>query len=1116
MGKKRTWFPHLHIHDEHSIKDGCSKVETYADICGNLGGTALAITNHGQLAGMARQYFACKDRGIKPIFGVEAYVNEHRQKPVPRLVTELRAKNKKAKLKKPCDKLARADAFLKEHFRPSSHAIILAKTHEGYRNLVRMSTDSWLNGFYYVPRTDTKFLEEHAEGLIYSTACIGGYIPRLARTDFDAAVKEARRLQKIFVDGFYVELMITEYFEQRHTNEVMMRLAHAINAPMIITCDVHYAHEDDGLAQDVLLLMRDGKTIKDKEAGEGVWQFEAKDLWWRTLEDVVRCWKEMHSDYMDKEVFFAAIKQTYKVADEIEDITFDTSLKLPGVFEEPERQLRQVVADGFRYRVDRGLIPSSGHSKRAYLERAQTELKVIQEKGFSEYFLILQDITNYARNSGARMAPGRGSAGGSLISYLCRITDVDPIRFNLLFERFLDVTRPDPPDIDLDFSPQHRDGIKQYIQDRYPATATIGNFATFKPRAILQDVGAVFGIERREMQKLTKPLGTSADNKTWDEIFQEWPEIEAWAEENPKAFSVVKILKGMISHRGKNAAGVLIAPQDALSEIPMITESTGQVVTAFPDSQGDGVDYKGREITRLGYLKMDILGSQNLNVAEDAVEIVSRDHGQDIDLSALPLDDEPTLEVAASADIPGIFQLDTSVTRPILKYVGADAFMDLVMVTALCRPGPLRHSIHRIYAKLKKDDSWRDDTHPALRDLLADSRGLMILQEDVMHVVRALGGLSMTDSYKVMKIGAKKLSKEAMDPWKVKFIDGGVELGYSRDELEEVWSKIVTFSEYAFNKAHSVAYMITAYRQLYMLAHHPVAYFAALLANTARAKKTWGGSEKLVDYMRAAMSRGIKVLPPCVMKSGFEFDAEGDSVRYGLSKIKGVASGAQAVIDARPFASLEEFFGKVKRRDCNSRVVKALIAAGAFDEIDFDLDRGAEPIPYRTGIERRNSVLARYEQLRKSKGEPDEFTPTVLLANEREATGLALSWWSSNTKDELRREYDLWTIRDALSENRNRFSILVESASVRTHNSRRGTMAFLKVADETGELDNITIWAEQWKRHKADLKPGGLAIIYLQRKRNQNERYGKWSYYLDEERTKSQVLGVRKLLRRRA
>ncbi len=1121
MGK--TPFPHLHIHDDNSIKDGCATVETYADIAASLGGESLAVTNHGQASGFARQYFACKDRGIKPIFGMEAYINEHRTRPIKRLKEELVKADKRTR-KLPAanyqikSKLKALNRFIATRFRPSPHAIILAKNREGYRNLVRMATDSYQRGFYYNPRTDTTFLSEHREGLVYSTACIGGYIPKLAAANFDAGVEEAARLQKIFTTdggaGFYVELMMTEYEKQRETNERMIKLATAIGAPCILTCDVHYAKPEDGDAQNALLLMRDKKTLADLEeqsyeagdGGGGIWQFEAKDLYWRTTEDVVKCWREHHSDYMDKECFKEALRNTFLLADEIEDIEFDTSLKLPGVFDEPEFNLKEAVKRGMRYRVAKGQIPAPGKTLRDYSDRIKRELGVISGKGFAEYFLVLEDICEAARNMGARMGPGRGSAGGSLIAFLTQITEIDPLRFGLLFERFLDAGRDDPPDIDLDFSPEHRDGIKTYVDRKYPATATIGSTAVFKPRAVLGDVGRVYGVDYREMQVITKALGDDADDLTWDEIFDLWPQVQQFADDHPDAWGVVKTLRGLISHRTKNAAGMLIGPASALDEIPMIVErnkdGVAMTVTAFADSQGDGMLVKGRELTRLGYLKADLLGVRNLNIAPHAVEIVTRDTGVKIDFPSMPLDDPETLATASTGDVPGIFQLDSSTTRPIMKHVGVDNFADLVMITALCRPGPLKHQVHRQYAKLKRSNRWERDTMPELVPLLQDSRGLMILQEDVMFVFQAMSGGSMQQANLLRKIISKK-HPEAMKEWKGMFVDGGVEKGLKRADLEETWAKIVTFAGYGFNKAHAVSYMLTAYYQLYMLTHHTIEYFAALLTHTQRGKKDQGGGERVVRYMRSAMARTIPILGPSVTRGGVEFDVtEDNEIRYGLGHVKSVAGASELIVAARPFKTLAEFYDRIERRRCNARVVQALIFSGAMDDIEFDRHAGGEVLPDLEGVERRNILLKRYRQLNplKKGEEVPQFSAAVLRDKETELLGLPLSWWGSSTVRELREQEGLESIDYHAKNDVSRVHLLCEITKARIHKTKKKTtMAFLTVSDETGDLSNIVIWPSLYETYKRRIKPGAIVVMRLRRRESQNKEYGEWSYFLEED-----------------
>lgn len=1133
--KSGTFFPQLHAHSEFSIKDGCSSLETYADRVVDLGGNAICCTEHGQSGGFARMYFACRDRKIKPIYGMEAYINEARGN-LDRVKEGLEVARKRVKEGRlgAAEKVAELDRYVRERLRPSRHAILIAKTRKGYQNLVRVSSDSWINGFYYSPRTDTKFLAEHAEGLIYSTACIGGYIPALARYDFEAGCAEARRLMGIFgPENFRVELMATAYEKQRETNELMLRLAHEVGAKTIVTCDVHYSRPQDQQAQSVLLLMRDKRTIKDASAGEGAWQFDSKDLYWKTLEQVAAVWSQHHKDYWPKEDFESAIRNTYELAASVEHWEHDTSLKLPGVFPNPAALLKDLAQQGLASRRARGHIPTPGKTMRDYAERLVRELGVINGKNFAEYFLVLWDVCKFARESGARLGPGRGSAGGSLTAFVLGITDIDPLRHNLIFERFLDPTRKDAPDVDLDFSPEHREGIKDYIREKYPATATIGTYSTFRTKGALQSVGAVYGIERKDMLQITKPLSdvspAELDKLTLDQVCETWPVVKEWAAKFPEAWEVVKTLDGLVSHRGQHAAGVLIAPSSALDEIPMIKDpKTGAILTAFPDTsvQGEGSGYEGRELSRLGYVKLDVLGVDTLNSAPMAVELLERETGEKLDLEGIPLDDAKTLEVASTGDVPGAFQFDTNTSRPLMRSVGVDAFGDLAAITALARPGPLKNRLHEQFAALKQSgEAWKEQFPEAIHADLADSRGLMIYQEDVMFTLRGLGGFSMPEANAVRKIMAKKLNPELLVPWRDKFIAGGLERGHPREMLEAIFESLKAYCDYAFPKAHSVAYALTAYRQIFMLAHYPLYYFAGLLATTEK----W---ERLSGHMRSAMARGLSVKPPCVMRSQLEADVESGSIRLGLSKVKGVAGGAEAVLAAREKFNerapgvrymLEDFVADVDRRRCNARTVASLIFAGAFDDVTFDsagLEDLLEDVDEEP-ITRRNAILVRYAFLtRKSKTKeferPTTHVPSVLAQKERELIGLLLSFWSSPAPGRLRELGMLNTIAAELERDAARVHILAEVVRCHVHRGHFGEMAFLTLADETGLLENVVFRPTEWKAFKDRLRLGKIAALHLARREARDPRYGRWSYQPDDRSNEPPVSAIAALRRRAA
>jgi DNA polymerase-3 subunit alpha len=1134
-----TWFPSFHVHDEFSIKDGCSSVRAYAKNIVELGGDSLCVTNHGMLGGAAAQFFACQKAKLKPIYGIEAYVNERRHLR-DRLEEGLKAATKLVKQGRAgaAEKKAQIQAFTKAEFRPGRHLLLVARNRTGYRNLVRISSDAWINGFYYAPRTDSKFLAEHAEGLICSTACIGGVVPKLAReVGFDAAIAKAREFQAIFgPENFFVELMATAYDKQRETNEIMLRLAHEIGAKTIITTDVHYSRPEDQLAQRCLLLMRDGKTIQAQDAGEGGWQFESKDLYWKSLEDVVAVWNEHHKDYWPKEDFQRALKNTYELAASIESWEFDQSLKLPGIFDNSVGLLRELVKKGLASRKERGHLPCSGKTLRDYAQRAAYELSIIESKGFSEYLLVLWDLCRHAREIGSRMGPGRGSAGASLVAFLLDITQIDPLRFNLFFERFLDPSRKDAPDVDLDFSPEHRDPIKKYLEKKYPTCATIGTYSTFKTRSTIQAVGAVFGLERADLMRITKPLGEVSaqdlDDMSFDDVVERWPGVKELAEKNPQAWGVVKTLDGLVSHRGQHASGVLVGPASLLDEVPMIKDPrTGVICTAFPDTsvQGGGTDYEGREVSKLGCIKIDVLGQNTLNVAAGALELLERDTGETIDLTSIPLDDPESLALASRADVPGVFQFDTSTSRPLLLHVGVDRFEDLAAITALARPGPLGSRLHERFAKLKRSDAWKSLVPEAVHQPLEASCGLMIYQEDVMLTLVHVGGFSMEEANAVRKIVAKKLDPALLEHWKGEFVRRGIERGHARPMLEKVFADLEAYCKYAFAKPHAIAYAREAYDQLYVFARFPLHYFASLLRTTERKKKGGRGEDALVGHLRSAMQHGISILPPSILRSEDDFDVDGGAIRYGLAKIKGVGHGGEAASELRAMLeedgalsslTLETFVGRVDKR-CNAGAVKALIFAGAFDDVAFDqaeLDDLLEEAQEEP-ILRRNALLARHAFLtRKSKRKPFE-RPTahaagVLEQHERELLGVLLSFWSGSFPRAAREALGLRTIREELDRDARRLTLLVEVARCRTHSTGRGDMAFLTLADETGTLDNVVLFSSTWKVFKDKLRLGKIATIRLERRESRDERYGKWSYFIDERSSGPAVEGIVGLRRR--
>jgi DNA polymerase-3 subunit alpha len=622
---------------------------------------------------------------------------------------------------------------------------------------------------------------------------------------------------------------------------------------------------------------------------------------------------------------------------------------------------------------------------------------------------------------------------------------------------------------------------------------------------------------------------------SFEDVVDRWPAVKELAEKNPQAWEVVQTLDGLVSHRGQHASGVLVGPASLLDEIPMIKDpKTGVICTAFPDTsvQGGGTEYEGREVSKLGCIKIDILGQNTLNVAAGAVELLERDTGQTIDLTSIPLDDPAALALASRADVPGVFQFDTNTSRPLLLHVGVDRFEDLPAITALARPGPLKARLHETFAKYKRSgEGWKRRVPEAVHEALAASRGLMIYQEDVMLTLVHVGGFSLEEANQVRKIVAKKLDVALLTHWKNEFVRRGAERGHAPELLEKVFKDLEAYCSYAFAKPHAVAYAREAYDQLYVLARHPLQYFASLLRTTERKKKGARGEDVLVTNMRSAQSHGLRVLGPDVRFSGADFDVEDGAIRYGLSKIKNVGAAGEAISAVRSAAEDEGALGSMSfealwdhvGKGCNARAWQFLILAGACDSLPFDStgledlleDEGEEPIV------RRNALLARHARLvhgskRRPFERPKAHAPGNLADFERELVGAYLSFWNSFEPSRVRELAGLATIREHVQRDRARLHLLVEVSRLHVHASARGSIAFLTIADESGSLDNVVLYSSAWSKWKDKLRLGRIAALRLERRESRDSKYGKWSYYLDDRSATPPVEGFAGLRRRLA
>jgi len=903
---RNRMFVHLHCHDEYSIRDAIGKIEDYVELAKERNLPAICITNHGNIGGFIRQYLACKQMKIKPIFGCELYVNNYRK-----------VENKKDL---PVEK------------RKNNHLIVLAKNIEGFKNIVKITSDAWINGFYYRPRTDFKFLESCSKGIIATSGCLAGKLNKFLLEDkWDKARNFVEKYKQIF-EEFYIELIMIDFDLNIEINEKLVKLAKETDTKLIITGDVHYLKKEYSKIHNIMLLIRDNYTLKDLEdekKKDKIFQFEAKDLYYKTIEDVYDLFnKKYKSNLFTKEVFIEAFDNVFELINSIENIELDTSLKLPKISENSDQILKNKLLNGFK---KRGF---SKNKNKDYFERMKHEYDVITKSGFTDYFLIMEDIVNWAKNNNIIVGPGRGSAAGCLISYLLRITEIDPIKYGLLFERFYSEGRKDIPDIDTDFEPRYRDDVKEYIIERFGEknVCTIGTYGIFKARSTLLDIARVYSIPLHETLHLTKNIMTSeCDTMTFKEIKEEFPAVEKYFENYPEVIDICEVIRGQIRNMSKHAAGMIISDRDLSNNIALMSRDK-KVFSAWQE----GSDY--HELSALGFIKFDILGLNNLSVIKDCIDIIKERHDIEIDMYNIPMDDKKSLKLAEEADTYGIFQFESRISRDLLKRVKPNCFMDLSHTSSLLRPGPLRAGVSDEFAN-RKNDKVHYSIPKQLKEILEETYGIIIYQEQIMLIAQKIGGFDLKESNSFRKALVKYGKGEKVESeryakvrsYKNKFIKNAVKI-LSKNEALDLWEKMASFAAYGFNRSHSISYAMISYIEFYLKANYFIEFVTALLNNTSRGKETNQKDRTLKVYINYARERGIKVINPDVNKSMGDFSIiDNDIIIFGFNHIKNTGNICKDIIEARPYSSLKDFCNKLKGRKVNKTKVESLIYSGAFD-----------------------------------------------------------------------------------------------------------------------------------------------------------------------------------------
>ena len=1057
-------FVHLHTHTEYSLLDGASRVTELVQAAKSAGQTALAITDHGSLYGVVPFYKACREAGIKPIIGCETYVAQRSLH----------------------DKESRAD-------RDPHHLVLLAKDHTGYQNLLKLITTAHLQGYYFRPRVDKELLAKHSEGVIALSACLAGELSqRVVGADIDGAVEVAEQYREIFGDRYFLEVQNHGIPEEDVTREGVIEVGRRTGIPLVATNDSHYTAPGDAQMHDVLLCIQTGKRVSDQNrmrfSGDGFY---------------LRSFDEMRGVFSDVE---EAVSNTADVA-----AMCDVEIELGGMllprYDVPDgltadQYLRVLCEDGLRRRY-----ADVSAEQRARLEH---ELEVITEMGYAAYFLIVWDFVHHAKTHDVLVGPGRGSAAGSMVSYCLNITTLDPLKYGLIFERFLNRDRVSMPDIDIDFSVAGRERVIRYVTEKYgeDRVAQIGTFGTMAGKAAIRDVGRVLDIPIAEVDPIAKMVPVyQGKTVSLEKSMEQVPELRHIYQSDPRYKELIdtaRRLEGITRSVGTHAAGVVIAPDPIVKRVPLQRGTT--------DKSTIVTQYEMTAIQELGLLKMDFLGLRNLDIIDACIRIVERRHGVKIDIESLPLDDAPTYEMLGHADTLGLFQLESPGMRRVLQGLKPSVFEDISAVIALYRPGPMEQ-IDR-YIACKHGLQEVRFPHPLLEEALRETYGVAVYQEQVMTIANTLAGFSMAEA-DILRAAMGKKDKAKMAKQRQKFIRGCVDVNdLSEAKAQEIFELIEKFASYAFNKAHSAAYAMISYQTGYLKANYTIEYLCALLQNE-------DDHDRMAAIIVDCQDHGIEVTPPDVNASEAEFavvDMEtaadgtpkGARIAFGLKAIKNVGIRAIELLvaerrDNGPYQSLLDLCLRLDLHEVNKRVLEALIKCGAMDpmgeraqllaSLDRIVDR-AQDIQH----ERESGQVSMFGdgglgedvEVRLADGVPPVDDRTK-LAWEREFLGIYASDHPlRRVEEEMSRRTDTRCLE--IQPDLDGFEVRVGGIirEVRRRPDRSGrTMAFMELEDLTGTV-RVTVFSRVLEQATDLLQPDRIILMRarvdtLKRGRDQGE-----------------------------
>jgi len=872
-------FIHLHLHTQYSLLDGACRIPEILAIAKSFKMDSLAITDHGNMFGAIEFYLEAQKAGIKPIIGCEVYVA-------------------------PKSRFDKSGGAIED---AANHLILLARDEEGYRNLMKLVSIGYLEGFYYRPRIDKEILSVHAKGLISLSACLKGEVASLIlEKRYNDALKAADTFQNIFgKDNFYLEIQGNSIPEQKIANKEIIRISKELGIPLVATNDVHYPTKDKAAAHEALLCIQTQATLDDP----GHMRFQTDEFYFTSPEEM----KELFKEYPE------AIKNTVQIADRCNLELDFKQLHLPKYVPPQNKSKEEFLLE----LCEKGLDEKNLKNNTEVKNRLDHELEIIKKMGFISYFLIVWDFIHYAKGQGIPVGPGRGSAAGSLVSFLLGITDLNPLKYGLLFERFLNPERLGLPDIDIDFCYERRQEVIDYVTKKYGQenVAQIITFGTMQARAVIRDVGRVMGIAYADVDRIAKMIPAELDMSLKKALDNE-SELNNLYKNDPQITKLINIalsLEGLNRHASVHAAGVIIADKPLNNYMPIFKTADDQITTGY--SMGT--------LEKIGLLKVDFLGLRTLTVIDETLKLIKKIRNTSIDIEEIPLDDQKTYDLLASSHTVGIFQVESSGMRDLLKKLIPQRFEDLIALLALYRPGPIGSGMLDDFMRRKHGTIPIKYEHPKLEPILKETYGIMVYQEQIMQIASSLAGFTLAQADILRKAMGKKIP-EVMEKERKNFITGCIKNAIKESTASKIFDLIEYFSGYGFNKSHSTAYALISYRTAYLKANYPVEFMSALLTSER------DNTDKIVEYVNEAERMGLKVNPPDINESEMLFKVEDEkTIRFGLLAIKNVGKGAsESIVNARipmKFSSLEDLCSRLDLRLANRKVLESLIKCGAMD-----------------------------------------------------------------------------------------------------------------------------------------------------------------------------------------